>query len=133
MTVRAVPGRVKKHVKEHKEAYIVATVAAVAGGAVGYLVRAQLTVSVNQKIQSIGYKSTMNLTNNSTVNVIRADKGPLGNAVIRLSDGEQYRSQRDAALQNGISEAVLRHHLRGETPNAGGERFHILREAEWAA
>jgi Na+-transporting NADH:ubiquinone oxidoreductase subunit NqrA len=127
MKVKDAPKRVKKHVRDNKELYIAVTLAAVAGGAFGYLVRGQMPseIEIANKISNNGvnYKSTVNQT---IVNVTRAAKGPLGNAIVRLSDGEQYRSQREAALKNGLSEYEVRSKIRDN------DMFRVLREAQWA-
>jgi hypothetical protein len=124
--------RVAGHVRRNKGTYIGIVVSGVVSGTAGVILSRGSDVTVSPKIQQgVNYKSPSTNTINNVVTVIRAGKGPLGNAITRVSDGKQYRSQRDACLANGISEATLRHHLRGETPTAGGEKFEVLREAKW--
>lgn len=124
--------RVAGHIRRNKGTYIGIVASGVVSGTAGVILSRGERVTVSPKIQQIlNYKSPSTNTIKNNVTVIRARKGPLGNAIIRVSDGKQYRSQRGASLDNGISEATLRHHLRGETPTAGTEKFEILREAKW--
>ena len=129
MNIKEKKDKVVAHVKDHKETYIAIGVTAVVTAA-GTLLLVP-TVNKNQIVQGISYKPTATI--NSTVNVMRADKGPLGNAIVRVSDGMQYRSQRQAALKNGFDQHLLRSHLDGNVPDLFGEKYIILREAEWAA
>lgn len=111
--------RVKKHLKENKQVYLVGAGCL----ATGYFLRPQVVNIVD--VCNLKYKSPT--TNVVVTNVIR--RGHPGNIIRCIDTGEVFASQRRAAQALGIHPYELYRHLSGHLETAGGHIFENLGEA----
>ena len=127
--------KVKTHLQEHKETYIAIGATAVVMGGTGLVLGAKKADVLTQaKFTQVGFFWKSPPTNKfiSTVTVQKAARGPLGNGVVRDSDGQGYRSMRNAALENKMSEYAMRKSLQTGSPAPDGNTYHVEKEAVWA-
>jgi hypothetical protein len=116
------PGRVKLHVKEHKETYIASSVTALLAIA-GTLAVTSGSKAVQLSPLSFAYKSTLVQT------AVLTRRGHPGFVVKCNETGELFASiQRAAELMN-ISRPNLSAHLNGRLPQVSGYTFTKLGEA----
>lgn len=119
MDVKKAADDVVKHVKKHKEAYIVGTL-----GVVGIV----LTVVIMKNYGSI---KTINVMDNSGAVLIQPkienahfySPGNSGNVIQDLTTGAIYPSQEAAANALGVSRSQISQHVNGKLPDLRG---HIL-------
>jgi hypothetical protein len=126
MTVREVPGRVKKHVKEHKEAYLASGVTAVVASTGTALIFANGSdVRIVSKITNvICWKPT------STINqFIIAALGDPGNVIQDIASGMIYASQGEVARKLGVSGTTVSNHLHGKRDHVNGMQFKVVGKA----
>ena len=124
--------KIKKHFKDHKEAYITGGVCLVVGAAVTYLVIKQdqilesdETVSLINNFQGLFYKSP--ITNDITQLVVR--RGHPGFLIQCNETKTIFASINQAAKEMGLNAGNLSSHLHGKNPHVGGFTFTNLGEA----
>lgn len=124
--------KIKKHFRDHKEAYITGGVCLVVGAAVTYLVvkgndvlDSDESVALVNNFQGLFYKSP--ITNDITQLVVR--RGHPG-FIIQCDDTKTiFASINQAAAEMGLRATDIGRHLKGERPHVGGFTFTNLGEA----
>lgn len=119
--------KIKKHFRDHKEAYITGGVCLVVGAAVTYLV-----VKGDKILESDEAVKLINIIkgDHNTIITVLERRGHPGNMLLCNETGEVFASQNRAAELLGISATTLSRHLRGDNPHAGGFTFTNLGEAK---
>lgn len=123
----------KKHVKDHKKAYILVGTGMCIGFGIGVVATMAHTKSIMTGVGStsaqvgdiyqLGYKSTQ------TLKVSVSALGDPGNVIQDLTTGIIYASQGQAARELGVSANRISEQLRGVREDAGGHIFKILGKA----
>lgn len=124
--------KIKKHFRDHKEAYITGGVCLVVGAAVTYLVMkgddilaSDETVTLVNNLQGLFYKSP--ITNDITQLVVR--RGHPGFVVQCNETKTIFASINQAAEEMGLSASNLSQHLNGKQTSVHGFTFTNLGEA----
>jgi hypothetical protein len=118
--------KIKKHFRDHKEAYITGGVCLVVGAAVTYLVvKGNTDPELDESIKLI---NTITGDHNTIITQI-VRRGHPGDIVRCIETGEVFASKNRAAAMNGISATALRNHLSGITESVKGLTFETLGEA----
>jgi len=120
--------KIKKHIKEHKEAYI-AGATGVAIGAVGMLLYCLKTGKFNTTtITNQGVGTNLGVTNviQQTISKYGNKIGHPGNRVIDTQAWKCYESQTLAALDAGVTNSAMQRHLDGKTPHLNERTFKRL-------
>jgi len=130
MKPREISGRVKKHVKEHREVYIIGAACLSAGFLAGKtwpIVRGVdyqpisrgISVAADRGISVVGKRVSMN-----NVSYISSNRqGPPSWVVRCLDNGVIFTSQRSAAIEMELPENEISKHLNGLMENVRGYRF----------
>lgn len=124
--------KIKKHFRDHKEAYITGGVCLVVGAAVTYLVvkgsdvlECDETVTLVNNFQGLFYKSP--ITNDITQLVVR--RGHPGFMIQCNETKTVFASINQAAKEMGFSAGNISSHLSGKNAHVGGYTFTNLGEA----
>ena len=118
--------KIKKHFRDHKEAYITGGVCLVIGAAVTYLVvKGHADAELDESVKIL---NRINGDHNTIVTILER-RGHPGNMILCNETGEVFASQNRAAELLGLSATSLSRHLRGDNPHAGGFTFTNLGEA----
>jgi hypothetical protein len=126
MKPREIPGRVKKHVQEHKEAYLASGVTAVVASTGTALIFANGsdTQVVSKITNVICWKPT------SVINqIIIAALGDPGNVIQDAVSGMIYASQGEVVRKTGVNPAKLSEHLHGKRDHVNGMQFKVVGKA----
>jgi hypothetical protein len=119
--------RVKKHIKEHKDTYIIGITTLIASIAV--VVVKQKTIKIkmvnNGQINKIN-----NITYQKTISPYGNDLGRRGNVILDLTTGKVYRSQKLAALKIGVSDSRMSKHMANKIPHLNGHEFVFMKDVE---
>jgi hypothetical protein len=123
--------KIKKHFRDHKEAYITGGVCLVVGAAVTYLVmKGDDILASDESVKLINaiHGNTVNGDMHNTIITILERRGHPGNMVLCKETGEVFASQARAAAANGISGSSLSQHLAGLKDSVKGLTFENLGE-----
>jgi len=126
--------KIKKHIKEHKEAYI-AGATGVAIGVCGTLIYCLATGKFNKvTVSATGIASSngaLNVlprtTNNISVKFVDKRRTEPVKPCRELGTGITYDSQNDAAKALGTTPKHVSDHLRGKTDNINGVKLQRLK------
>jgi hypothetical protein len=117
---------IKKHVKDHKEAYIAGAVCFIVGAAGALIIKGSQNTAIVDSFNMIKYKSPHT---SQTLQVVLPQLGHPGNAVQIVGDpGTIFASQGAAARAFGVTPDVVSRHLRGEIPDVVGNVLTKLTE-----
>jgi len=120
--------KIKKHLKNHKEAYIFGgggiLIGAMVGGAF-VLTRVTGNVAIVDSLKLINWKS---LHVSKTIQVALPHRGHPGFVIANNKTGEVWGSIRKAAEEIGCDPGMLRKHLEGLIPDINGQTYTNLGE-----
>lgn len=116
--------KVKTHLKENKELYIVGGVSAVVGGALTYAATKSTPAVNNSQTQLIAINSPQ------TMEVFIEALGDPGNIIQDVDTGIIYASQGQAARELGVSPSRVSDHLNGRLEHIGGHRLVKIGKAQ---
>lgn len=115
--------KVKTHLKENKELYIVGGVSAVVGGVLTYAATKSTPAVNNSQSQLIAINSPQ------TMEVFIEALGDPGNIIQDVDTGIIYASQGQAARELGVSASQMSKHMTGKLEHVNGHRFVKLGKA----
>lgn len=118
--------RIKKHLKDHKEAYIVGGVMLIAGVVIGVVFKSSPTAVQKANIQGLVNWKPVQTLEQTTVLVRRGHPGYI---VKCLETGELFASQRRASDLLNLNLSDLSKHLNGGLESVKGLHFERLGEA----
>jgi len=114
----------KKHVKDHKEAYIVGGLGVVVTAAVTYLVVSGNEKTVNLINEFNGDFKDSPITNiNQFIEIQMVRPGPKSFVIQCLETQKTWPSIRSAAEDLGVNPGKLGSHLKGKFPDVDGLTF----------
>ena len=125
--------RVKKHIIEHKEAYIWSVIGVIVGGVTVYVWSQQgETVSINTNLGPVTKCKRQTINNNSryqTISIYGNVIGRPGKPVFDTETGKRFASETLAAKAVGASPVTMSNHLKGRTDSVMGHRFKFAEDA----
>jgi hypothetical protein len=127
--------RIKNHIKEHKEKYIIGATCVMAGLATGYVVGKRRGSALGEAVQATTPVMSLDRCKikdstflQQTISVYGNVIGRPGNEVIDLTNGKIFGSQTLAALDTGVSNDAMFKHLQGDYDNLNGRQFARLKD-----
>lgn len=121
--------KIKKHFRDHKEAYITGGVCLVVGAAVTYLVVKGDDILANDEVVKFVniIKGDHNVIN-QVIEVHMVRPGPKSFVIQCVESQKTWPSMRSAAEDLGINPGKLASHLHGKFPDVNGLHFEKLAE-----
>ena len=119
--------KIKKHIEEHKEAYVVGGVCLLIGAAGSGLIisnRSFSEISLVQKVKQIGIG---NRANAIMINML--ERSTPSKPVHLVGTSLYFDSLSEAARQTGHSLAQISRNVNGHIPDVGGDVFELLTKA----
>lgn len=120
---------VKKHIANHKRAYIIAgaVVGVAAVGVGGYILGAKTVPKMAETV--VSPRQTLNWKPVQTVEVTIEALGDPGNIIQDVTTGTIYASQNQAAKALGVSNTMVARHLNGLKDSVNGHELVNLGKA----
>src|SRR5580765_4685076 len=127
--------RIKNHIKEHKEKYIIGATCVIAGLATGYVVGKRRGSALGEAVQATTLVMSLDRCKikdssflQQTISIYGNVIGRPGNEIIDLTTGKVFGSQTLAAQDAGVSNNRMWKHLSGEGGDLNGRNFARIRD-----
>ncbi len=118
--------KIRDHVSENKDRYIVGVCCTVVGGSVMFVVgRSDTGAEIAQKIIQIGFKNEG--TNNVVINLV--ERSTPSKPVHLVGTNLYFNSLSEAARKTGHHLSQLSKHINGHLPDLNGDVFEVLEKA----
>ncbi len=118
--------KIRDHVSENKDRYIVGVCCTVVGGSVMFVVgRSDTGAEIAQKIIQIGFKNES--TNNVVINLV--ERSTPSKPVHLVGTNLYFNSLSEAARKTGHHLSQLSKHINGHLPDLNGDVFEVLEKA----
>ena len=115
--------RIKQHLNENKDRYLIGAGALVVGAAAGYAGGFYTSGGVVQIVDSLKVQINSPSTNEIVLTVVRNGRGHPGYITRCIETGQQWSTQGEAAAAIGRSSRHMTDHLNGATEHLNGLHF----------